>query len=122
MFSALATVNDQAFLHLTLPLSRSEEWVVGGFAGLVWAQLVNDQGDLERAFNQRSAGVRVGKRFRDLPLVAAFDYSVIDQNATAATAVSVVRHLAIFHLVGTFRFGPGTPPALGGGLYQTPQR
>jgi hypothetical protein len=118
MFTALATINDQVFLNLTLPLSRSELWAIGGFAGLVHARVVGPTGELVSAFDQRSAGARVGKRFKELPLVAALEYSVIDQDGSAGGFVSLVRHLLMFHIAGTFQFGPGTPPIIGGGLYQ----
>lgn len=118
MFTALATINDQVFLNLTLPLSRSELLAIGGFAGLVRARTVDPTGELVTAFDQRTGGARVGKRFKELPLVAALEYSFIDQDG-AGGFVSLVRHLLLFHIAGTFQFGPGTPPIIGGGLYQT---
>jgi hypothetical protein len=120
MFTALATINDQVVLNLTLPLDRGEFVAVGGFAGLVRAQVVDMAGELVHAYDQRTVGARVGKRFKNLPLIAALEYSFIDQVGSSVGFVSLRRHMAMFHLAGTYQFGPGTPPILGGGLYQAP--
>jgi hypothetical protein len=119
VFAALATINDQIFLSLALPLRRDELVVVSGFAGLLYARTVDAQGDLIRAYDQRSAGARAAVRFGQLPVVGSMDYTFVDQNAGpgvgAGPILDLVRHTQMINVTGYLQWGPGTPPLLEAG-------
>jgi hypothetical protein len=114
LFLGQATVNNQATVRLTLPLTRDEMAVVSGVAGYVYANPVNDQ--FTRAFDQRIASVMLGSRLGRLPLYGSLEYSVLSQhnNPDVPTpAPNLFRQLVMLNLGALFTFGPGTPPILG---------
>jgi hypothetical protein len=126
MFQAFATLNDSVFLRLTLPLDRSERIVIGGFAGISFADTIDTTGAQVDAYDQRTIGARLGARLRELPIVLAVDYTFVDQvgypgaATVGLSAQSFMRHTVFLTAATTFQWGPGTPPFLGAGLY-TPQ-
>jgi len=114
LFLGTPTINNQAVLRLTLPLTRDETAVISGMAGYTFANPSNDQ--FTRAYDQRVAQLTVGTRFGRLPLYGTLDYSLLSQhgNPTAATHVpDLFRQVLMLNIRASFTFGPGTPPILG---------
>ena len=118
LLTALATINDEAFLRLTLPLSERAAAAVSGFVGFIYARAADLDGNLARAYDQQSAGARVSALIGHLPLSASIDYTFVHQDGGTAVGVTVpdlVRHTVMLSITGALWFGPNTPPLLEGG-------
>jgi hypothetical protein len=108
------TVNNQAVLRLTLPLTRDETAVVSGQAGYLFANPADAQ--FTRAFDQRTASVDLGSRFGKLPLYGTIEYTVLSQHGGSTSTVQaqdIFRWSLTLNIRALFTFGPGTPPILG---------
>ena len=119
-FSGGTTVNDQALLRATVPLTVRELYVLGGYAGFTHARFLTEQGGLASAYDEWAAGGFLTARLARLPFWAALEYGVIDQtsssSATAGLAPNLLRQTILLSIGGTFTWGPGTPPLLQGGV------
>lgn len=125
LFQAFASVNDQASLRLTLPLDTRELTIVSAIGGVIYARAADAQGNLSRAYDQQTGGVRVSGRHPRLPLSAALEYLFIHQNGGPGVGIPVqdlIRHTFMLHLTAAFSWGPGTPPLLEGGRLMVPER
>jgi hypothetical protein len=108
------TVNNQALLRLTLPLTRDESAVVSGMASYLYANPADAQ--FTRAYDSRSAAALIGSRIGRLPLYASLEYTVMSQhnNPNVMTpAPNLFRQVLMLNIRASFTFGPGTPPILG---------
>ena len=114
IFLGQPTINNQAVLRLTLPLTRDETAVISGMAGYTFANPSNDQ--FTRAFDQRIASALIGTRFGKLPLYGTLEYSVLSQHGNAnvmSPVPDLFRQVLMLNLRASFTFGPGTLLILG---------
>ena len=126
MLAALVTINDQAFLRLTLPVTERELVAVSAFAGYIYARGADAQANLSRAFDQQSVGARLSAMHDHLPLAVSIDYAFINQNGgpgVGGIAVpDLVRHTIMLSITSALSFGPNTPPLLESGRLMLPER
>lgn len=118
LFIGQSTINDQAAARVALPLNRRETLFVSGVASYIYARIATEQGSLERAFDQRTAGVALTARLSRLPIGASLQYAYVDQhgNDTPGREVPDLQtQTATLNVGGYFSWGPGTPPLFGGG-------
>jgi hypothetical protein len=112
-----ATINDQVFFRLALPLGRSELLYVAGYGGYVFARLANDQGPFLRMYDQLLGGANLTAHARKLPFAASLTYMVVDQRGSSTMVGGEIPDLArqtvMVNITGTFTFGPGSPPIIG---------
>jgi hypothetical protein len=109
------TMNDSASARLTLPLTKSERTVIGGYGGLTYGRVAGDG----RAYDSRSAGGALAVRGDVWPLWLSLDYSISDQHGNADTGgafPNLRRQVVMLNVGGTFMFGPGTPALFPGAL------
>ncbi len=112
LFSGQATINDSVLVHLTLPLGRTEQWVLTGAGGYVYARVADVDGTLRHTYDQRTVLSLLSYRFLNAPLFLSLSYSFVDQRGGAS---DLQRHVVMLNLTGLFMWGPGTPPVFGGG-------
>jgi hypothetical protein len=111
------TLSDQAIVRVALPLTRSELVYFGGFGGYAYARIADNQGSLTRAYDQFIGGASLIARLRQLPVSGVLSYTVISQRGNVLAGRSVPdlgRQAVMLNIVGTFAWGPGTPPLFGG--------
>jgi len=121
MLTAMATLSDQAYLRLTLPLSQREAAAISGIASYIYARGADAQGNLSRAYDQQSVGARASMLLGRLPLSGSIEYTYIHQNGgpgVAAPVADLDRHLVLISVTGAISFGPNTPPLLDSGRMQ----
>jgi len=117
IFLSEATISDMVMARVALPLSRSETFFVTGFAGYIYARIANNQGSLQRAFDQRTAGVALAARSHTLPLAGSLQYLIVDQHGSSQAGRVVPdfeQQMVLLTVSGVFRLGPGTPPLFSG--------
>jgi hypothetical protein len=119
LFVGGATISDQIFARLALPLGKSELYYVAGYGGYVYARMVNDTLTLTRAFDQLVGGLSLAARLQKLPVFASVTYLVVDQrgsggpNDPQGEIPDLARQTVMLNVAGTFAFGRGTPPIFG---------
>jgi hypothetical protein len=127
MLTAQATINDQAYLRLVLPLSERELAAVAAIAGYIYARGADAQGNLYRAYDQQSLGARASMLIGRLPLSGSIEYTFVNQHGgaglTGAPTPDLIRHTIMLTLTGALSWGPHTPPLLDSGrvLFPGPQ-
>jgi hypothetical protein len=119
LFLGGATISDQIFFRLALPLGKSELYYVAGYGGYVYARMANDRLTLTRAYDQLMGGLALSARLRRLPVFAALTYLLVDQrgsggpNDPQGEVPDLARQTVMVNIAGTFAFGRGTPPIYG---------
>src|SRR5581483_8545735 len=113
LYIGAMTVNDEAFLRLALPLTRSERVYVAGFASYIYARIPENQLDLRRAYDQQTAGASLTAQAKQLPLAAGLQYTITVQhggNLQVGSAPDLERQVLMLTVTGLFAWGPGTAP------------
>ena len=119
VFVGGVTINDQALVHLTLPLDKRELALVTGYGGYTHARALSALGDVTAAFDQWAAAVSFTAQHPRLPIWTSVEYLLVDQvglSTAAGPAPDLLRHTVLVSIGGTFMWGPGTPPLLHGGV------
>jgi hypothetical protein len=114
-----ATISDRILLRIALPLTQRELVFVTGVAGYTYGRIANEQRQLEKAFDQRSAGLTVTGRLPRLPFWAALEYLVVDQNGEMPSGrvfPSLFRQTVLLSIGAMLVWGAGEPPLFRGVL------
>ena len=124
MMTALASLNDEVFARLALPVDQRELIVVSGYAGFIYARTADANANLVRAYDQETVGGLVSVQFGHLPLAGSLEYNFVDQHGGPGVLISVPdlkRHVFMLHLTAALEFGPGTPPLSEAGRLMMPE-
>ena len=119
LFLGGATISDQIFFRLALPLGKSELYYVAGYGGYVYARTANDRLTLTRAYDQLMGGLSLSAHLRKLPIFASLTYLLVDQRGSGSPndpqgeIPDLARQTVMVNVAGTFAFGRGTPPIYG---------
>jgi hypothetical protein len=111
-----ATITDQLFVRLALPLGRSEVYYVTGFGGYIYARIADAQVALTRAYDQLTAGAALAATARLHPVGASLSYTALSQRGSSSPSGEIpdlARQIVMLNVFGTFTFGRGTPPIFG---------
>lgn len=119
IFIGAATLNDQVMARVSLPLTRSEAFVVSGNAGYTYARFASAQVH-SKAYDLYSTGVSVYWHPERAPIWTALDYSYTNQNGSSSGQMGIIpsreRQAVMLTVGGSFVFGKGTPPIFRGAL------
>jgi hypothetical protein len=124
LFSGLATYNDALVLRAAVPLSRNEGFILAGFGSVIYAQMVDANGNLSRLYDQQSVGASLSSRILRSSFYGTLSYSFTHQNGSTAIAGApgavpdLNRQTAMLGVIGYFGWGGVAAPAFGGGAMQ----
>jgi hypothetical protein len=125
IFLGNATLNDYANLHLALPLSRSELFVISGNAGYTYARFASQVGQ-EKAYDLVSVGASLSWHAERLPIWGSLDYTYTHQRGSMTSQggqiPSIQRNTVVATVGGAFMFGKGTPPIINGSVLPSMSR
>ena len=124
MLTALASLNDQVFVRLALPVDTRELVVVSGYAGFIYARTADANANLVRAYDQETVGAILSVQFGLLPLAGSLDYNFVDQHGGPGVLIAVLDLQAPrVHAAPHRRAGvrSGTPPLSEGGRLMMPE-
>ena len=109
MLTALASLNDEVFLRLALPVDTRELVVVSGFAGLIYARTADANANLVPAYHQETVGGVLSVQFGALPLAGSLEYNFVDQHGGPGDGprADLRRHLFMLRLTAALEFGSG---------------
>ncbi len=113
---AQATVTDQVIARVAVPLGRSENLYVGGFASYIYAREATQGGSLTRAYDQFQGGGSLFYRSQRSPVGGALTYVALTQRGNGTLTQSMAYQSLLLTISGAFAWGPGTPPLFGGVL------
>jgi hypothetical protein len=113
---AQATVTDQVIARVAMPLGRSENLYVGGFASYIYAREATSGGSLTRAYDQIQGGASLFYRSQKSPIGASLTYVALTQRGNGTLTQSMAYQSLLLSVSGAFAWGPGTPPLFGGVL------
>jgi hypothetical protein len=113
---AQATVSDQVIGRVAVPLGRSENLYVGGFASYIYARQATEGGSLTRAYDQIQGGASLMYHSQRSPIGGALTYVALTQRGNGVQTQSMAYQSLLLSISGAFAWGPGTPPLFGGVL------
>jgi hypothetical protein len=119
LYIGAVTLNDEIVARAALPLTASELTLVSGYAGYLYSRIADADGTFHHAFDTRTAGAALTRKFRNRPFALSLLYTITDQKGVSIgglPALDLERQTLMLTLTGIFAWGPGTLPLLQGGL------
>jgi hypothetical protein len=116
VFIAAATLNDQVFARLAMPIGHSERYYALGYGSYTYARLVDTQG-IHPGYQLWTGGASLTARSTRYPIWGSIDYTISSQEgnlSSGGTIPTLERQQLMLTVGGAFTTGREEPPIFHG--------